>query len=322
MLRETPNGFFNEYIRRGECMFLFDAFDELGTLSAREAVAQRIGELASVSPEGNTFVVTSRIVGYGGELARFGFQTFVVQRLSWDLIRQLVAKWYTALKDSKLTASLLETLSSNQRVAELAVNPMLLSLIVLVQYVRRVIPERRHVLYDECLKILVERRYAPPVVQAEYSKVLPGEEALKIIRDIAYKLHTVRLREIDRRQVEVEIIPSILKSMPLSRASSVDPAEVLRNIEARSQIIVERGLNEAGQPVMAFTHLTFQEYLTAVYLHDAIAKQGEPFTSSTLISFYEDDPEWWEEVALLYAAQLDGLQQKSLFQRIHPRNSA
>jgi hypothetical protein len=54
---------------------------------------------------------------------------------------------------------------------------------------------------------------------------------------------------------------------------------------------------------------------------NAVSKQGEPFISSTLIKFYEEDPEWWEEVILLYAAQLDGLQQESLFKRIRRPHS-
>jgi hypothetical protein len=174
-------------------------------------------------------------------------------------------------------------------------------------------------LYAECVNILVEKRYAPSVVQAEYNKVLPGEEALHIVREIANKMHEEHLREVSRIEMETTIIPYILTTMPLTRAVSVSPLDILRNIEARSQLLVERGFNEKGHPIMAFSHLTFQEYLAALHLQQAIGRQGEPFTSSTLLRSYEQDPEWWEEVVLLYAAQLDPQQQISLFERIRPK---
>ena len=167
-LRDFPPRFFDEKLQRGECVFLFDAYDELGTQDARDSIAERIGALASGAPPGNRFIVTSRIVGYNGQLDKYGFDALTVQRLSWDLVGQLVRRWYASVDESSLADQLLTTLKANRRIYELAVNPMLLSLIVLVQYHRRLIPDQRHVLYEECVRILVERRYAPYHVQAEY----------------------------------------------------------------------------------------------------------------------------------------------------------
>ena len=82
---------------------------------------------------------------------------------------------------------------------------------------------------------------------------------------------------------------------------------------------MERGLSEAGNPVMAFSHLTFQEYLASIAFKDLIRHRGEKTVSSDLLSDYEADPEWWEEVALLYAAQLDGLERQTFLNRIYPK---
>src|SRR5215471_5794775 len=118
-LRDFPEEFFDDKLKRGECVFLFDAFDELGTEDAREVIANHIGRLASSAPDGNRFVVTSRIVGYSGQLARFGFQSVTIQRLSWDLISQLVTKWYASLNVGNLTEPLLATLKANPRIYDL-----------------------------------------------------------------------------------------------------------------------------------------------------------------------------------------------------------
>lgn len=319
MLRDFPEGFFSQKLERGECIFLFDAFDELGTQEAREAVARCVGELANTAPSGNRFIVTSRIVGYNGQLAQYGFQVLTVQRLTWELIRQLVTRWYESLDEPTLADDLLHTLKTNPRIYELAVNPMLLSLIALVQYVKRLIPDRRHVLYDECVKILVERRYAPPRVQESYNKVLPGEEAVRILQKLALEMHQEHLREVPRYKLEDTFIPRILETMGKSRAAAIRPETILQNIEERSQLLVERGLNELGQAVMAFSHLTFQEFLTSVALKEATSIRGEPMITNDLIKRYEVDAEWWEEVALLYAAQLDSEQQDGFFRRLYPR---
>ena len=79
-LRKFPDDFFDMKLNRGQCVFLFDAFDELGTHEAREAAARRIGEFANAAA-GNRFIVTSRIVGYSGQLAGHGFDSITVERL-------------------------------------------------------------------------------------------------------------------------------------------------------------------------------------------------------------------------------------------------
>lgn len=316
LLRDIPEDFFDEKLSRGECIFLLDAFDELGSQSARDAVAGQIGKLVATAQQGNRFVVTSRIVGYGGQLNRYGFNVLKVQRLSWALITQLVTKWYGALGEKNLADQLLRTFKANPRIAELAVNPMLLSLIVLVQYVRRLIPDRRHVLYDECVKILVERRYASPEVQAAYNQTVPGEEATQILQEVAMRMHHARLREIPRDELEAEYIPEILRGMVASAASRIPPPDIVRNIEERSQLLVERGINEQGSPVMAFSHLTFQEYLTSVAYRELIAKKREDIVSDKVVGKYVSDREWWEEVTLLYAAQLNNQQRESFMKRL------
>jgi len=316
ILRDIPAGFFRERLRQGDCIFLLDAFDELGAQQARDAIAARIGELGSAS-SGNTFIVTSRVVGYHGQLSRYGFNTLTLQPLSPELISQLVRKWYSVLREERLAQELLDTLHLNHRIAEIAVNPMLLSLIVLVQYVRRVIPERRYILYEECLRILVERRYAPPTVQAEYNATLPGDEAIYLLKEIAYYMHTHHLREIPRHQLELSLLPATLEHIPLSRASAVPAPEIVRNIEDRSQLLIERGIGDDGEPLMAFSHLTFQEYLVATRLRDLAMSQSESAASTKMIRHYHADPEWWEEVALLYAAHLETTQQEIFFARIN-----
>ena len=137
--------FLQRAVSRGECIFLFDAFDELGSERARASMARQIGELAaSAGKAGNRFVVSSRIAGYDGQLAAYGFDALTIKPLAESLIQELVTKWCAALRAPQLADGIQSSVRSNPRIADLAANPMLLSLIVMVQYVRGLIPHRRH----------------------------------------------------------------------------------------------------------------------------------------------------------------------------------
>lgn len=318
--RELQRQFLEEKITAGRCIFFFDAFDELGSQDAREQIAVKLGEFCAQAPEGNRFVVSSRIVGYQRQLDRYGFQTLTVQRLSWDLTRRLVENWYRSLGQTELGPRLLEALKNNPRLNDLATNPMLLSLIVLVQYVLPLIPDKRHVLYEECLKILVERRYAPPRIQKEFNELLPADEATNIVRSIALKMHEEKLREIPRPELEDTVIPDILKVMPLSKAAKADPRDILSNIEQRSQLLTERGVNDNGEAVMAFSHLTFQEYLVSKEFWSDMSTRGKKLVMTDLVTRHSNDPDWWEEVVLLFAAQLESKDQQPFFDLLRPQS--
>jgi predicted NACHT family NTPase len=315
-LRDASDFSLERKLKRGECVFLLDAFDELGDQKSRDAIARHVGELAASAPPGNRFITTSRTVGYSGQLAQYGFSTYGVQRLSGPLIAELVTKWHEDLEEPSLTESLLDALEANPRIRDLATNPMLLSLIVLVQYVNRFIPERRHLLYNECVAILMERRFAAEAVQRSFDKVLASSDAIYIVQKIARNLHEEKLRDVARERLE-GMVKKTLLDMTMRPASAVDPSEIVRNIEHRSQIIVERGINDEGKPVLAFSHLTFQEYLTAVDLKHAGMSGGRAAMNAYILDRFGADPNWWREVALLYAAQLDASEQEQFFRQLY-----
>jgi len=315
-LRGSPTDFFDKKFKNGECVFLFDAFDELGSAQTRDEAARVIGEFAASAPHGNRFLVTSRIVGYKGQLTGHGFQVSTIQPLSRDLVGELVQKWYTALKEPHLAEELLDALHARPKVYELAVNPMLLSIIVLVQYVRRMIPERRHVLYEECIKILVERRFAPVSVQDAYNRVFPAEDAFRLLQKIAVTLHKRGLREVSRNVLENDIIPALSGDVgPWNWVENTSPQTLVHNIEERSQLLTERGFDERGLPVMAFSHLTFQEYLASLDFRERAVACGVDAITEQLLELYSKNPAWWEEIVLLYAAQLSPAQQSDFLRR-------
>ncbi len=132
------------------------------------------------------------------------------------------------------------------------------------------------------------------------------------------RMHLAHIREVPRRELESALIPGIVADMKTSPVAGLTAADLLNNIESRSQLVVERGLNDEGRTLMAFSHLTFQEYLTSVALREEAIVRSEAAVTGDLLRKYASDREWWEEVALLYAAQLPAPQQKGFFDRLFP----
>jgi predicted NACHT family NTPase len=168
------------------------------------------------------------------------------------------------------------------------------------------------------VKILLDRRFAPAHVQQELRDFLPSDEALFLLSKLAEMMHRSQLREIGRSKLEQEMIPSALALMSYTIASKRNADDLLTNISQRSQLLVERGLDQNGEPLVGFSHLSFQEYLAALQFHRRMSTEREANVTKDLLQLYRSNREWWEEVCALYAAQLQGPQRKAFMQRFYP----
>ena len=164
-----PEDFFNAALESGKAVILLDGMDELADIALRQRTARLIEKFAGRYPKCR-FVVTSRVVGYDGA-ARVGaeFGLAKVRDFSPAEVRQFVRDW-TRVVESTLAGSdsldvlrladeqsgrLTQAIETNPRVAELAVNPLLLTVIALVHRYRAQLPERRSELYEEAVEVLL-----------------------------------------------------------------------------------------------------------------------------------------------------------------------
>jgi len=142
--RKCPKDFFEKRLENGNCLVLLDAFDELGTPQARSAMARHIGGFLEVYGDpSNRMVVTTRVVGYEGQLNRYGFHIRTVQDLNDSEIHALVEHRYKAIgftetigrepSDARVIKSrlrqraqaLIQKIEETPRLRQLATNPML-----------------------------------------------------------------------------------------------------------------------------------------------------------------------------------------------------
>jgi len=308
--------YFTRQIKKGRCIVLLDGLDEVPTDEEFRAVVRAIEGLVIVGV-GNQFVVTSRIAGWRTGI-NSDFKQFYVSELTENQISSFINTWYSAVelnavlgrledegetdrrnrerKSAKQASKLKTVLKENPGLRQLSTNPMLLSIIALVHHSLATLPQERGKLYAECTKILLEQWDMSRGLRLDDTGLkLDQKEA--IMRRFAFALHTGEIgregggREASRSEV-IELLATLLPDF--GRSPSEAP-HLLQILVDRSGIIAER-----QRDVLAFAHLTFQEYFTARYF----ARGDRSGNSASLLSPERLHSDWWREVILLYSSML------------------
>ena len=306
---ELPPDFFDPPLAEGKAVLLLDGMDEVAENALRQRTARLIEKFAARYPKCR-FVVTSREVGYEGA-ARIGaeFGLARVRQFSPAEVRQFVRDWTIVVETSlaggeteatlrlaeEQAGRLIAAIERNARVAELAVNPLLLTVIALVHRYRAQLPERRSELYEEAVEVLLGLWDEAKGLQAEMplgGRLLDGGDRRSLLEPIAFWLHERKRREIERDELIPLLQPAFANFVEGDKKAAQKAVMLfLQKINERSGLLVERGVGVYG-----FAHLTFQEYLAA----RALADRADAVEYSVKVL---PDP-WWREVILLQAGYL------------------
>jgi sulfatase modifying factor 1 len=271
-------------LRKGRCLLLLDALDEVTDRVAYERVVAEVDRLRHAYGEGNQIVLTSRVAGYEYRLG--GLLTLEVQPFQPPQVRAFVRHWFADVADpaerARRADGLLAALEQSPRVNALAASPLLLALIALLYEADWRLPERRADLYDEALKLLTERWNAlkPGAGPARFA----GPALRCALGELARQAHLAGLRVMDRERILALLAPA------LGRCGIAASADVL--LEAT---MADTGLlRRKSRTSYDFVHLTFQEFLTA----ESLLRRGE----GRVLTERTGDP-WWREVIRLYVGQ-------------------
>jgi hypothetical protein len=292
----VPNWFSNQ-LKAGRCLVLLDGLDEVADPSARHNMVRWLEQQIHIYPD-NAFIITSRPHGYK-ENTITGVSVLEVMPFNREQIDNFVRKWYLANEiTSHLTDDagvrmvaksgaddLLLRLEKTPTLMELAVNPLLLTMIATVHRFRSALPGRRVELYKEICEVFLGKRQESKGIPLD---MVPAQKQF-VLQSLAYEMMRGNIREI--RQVDVL---QVIKEPLTMVAPKLAPDLFLKSIEQQSGLLLERELG-----IYSFAHKTFQEYLAAMYILD---KNLE----SELYDKVNDD--WWHEVIKLYSARSDATQ--------------
>jgi hypothetical protein len=293
----------------GKCILLIDGLDEVPTEEGRHLVRYLIEKLVEKYPQ-NRYVVTSRVRAYTGEtvlgqqFARCDIQPFGTEERAAFLrnwINQLIQVRDQADPGGTTAATEMNALShaiETSSIRSLATNPLLLTVIAIVHWNRKRLPEQRVDLYDECIDVLLgQRKQAEQQrisrdtrwLDEEYSEKRLDQQVWirKRFAEVAFAILNRSDEEIDYAAV-VELIEPYFRDTA-GGASREKAERFLDQQELRSGLFVRR-----HSSTYRFVHLTFQEYLAAWHLANR-----ELANTLEVVSGHLRDPKWFETLQLL-----------------------
>jgi formylglycine-generating enzyme required for sulfatase activity/energy-coupling factor transporter ATP-binding protein EcfA2 len=314
----VPADFFDRWLRDGRAAVLLDGLDEVADPGLRRRVARLVDAFTRAYP-GCRYLITSRIVGYTDtcQLTE-GYATTTVRDFTLDDVQAFLSQWHRLVAIGQMgpgptaeaaataqTRQLLEAIGNNDRVRELAINPLLLTVIALVHRDRVKLPDRRAELYAEAVDVLLGKWDEARGVQESMvlnDRPFDLSDRRLVLQQVAFAMHEDRLKEIDAEPLRQLLRHQLSDVVTDPRDLEPAVARFLSVIQERTGLLIAR-----AEGTYAFSHLTFQEYLAALHVAG-----GDDYVRYTL---GRSADAWWREVILLEAGYL-GTQNKERTTRL------
>ena len=306
-----PIDFFTRLLHQGQsCILLLDGLDEVADERERALVRRAVENLAA--NDGIRYLlVTSRSRAYreGAVLAE-AFRVAEVQPMALEQAQALAARWCWAAYDETLAAREAESLQAaiagleQMRKARnepgLVDSPLMVTIVAIVHYNQRRLPDERAELYDRCVEVLLAERYKPesPAMFALMDWGGSQKEKRNLLAWLAFSMMAAGEasgRTVSEAQLREWLRPQL--------ARRVAEAKVEQRLDIFVQAMRERGsLLDERDGFYQFIHLTFQEFLCAVYLAESV--RDFDAIAELLCQEGRVADSWWRETVLLTVGYL------------------
>jgi Cdc6-like AAA superfamily ATPase/DNA-binding CsgD family transcriptional regulator len=278
--------------KHGKTLVLLDGLDEVKDEDNNRVINQVL--YLSDKFRINHFVMTCRIAAKD-----YTFEKFTEVEVADFDDKQIVTfgqKWFQS-KGPVTAKKFIEQLRENDRIRELATNPLLLTLLCLVFEEQVKFPVNRSELYEEGVDILLRRWDETRKIEREQIyKNLSLQHKKDLLSQIALTTFERGDYFFKQKQLEQDI-SDYIRNLPDAQngpeALQLDSEMVVKSIEAQHGLLVER-----AQKIYSFSHLTFQEYFTA----RALVSNSDPQALQKL-ACHLTEPRW-REVFLLAVEML------------------
>ncbi|MCK5525055.1 MAG: HEAT repeat domain-containing protein, partial [Thiomargarita sp.] len=284
------------------CLLLLDGLDEIADQMTRQRLLEAVEAFVQIPTYAKvSCLLTTRPHGFQNVSLGAKFQKTEVQAFTPDDIAAFIRHWYATAYAEEYQAEaseLITAIKAQERVTELATNPLLCTIIAIIYRNNRVLPNRRVELYLECCKTLLDTWERNKTEIAAQSPLIAGvdwQTKLELLMPIAYRFHEQEQKLALPEGEVVKLLAAALDELNLMQGSEAEQ-EARRFIAAirdRSGILQGR-----GDGTLEFSHRTFQEYLAARY----IAKQADPVYIDFVMKHLHEA--WWREVHLLVIGHL------------------
>ncbi|MER5256098.1 NACHT domain-containing protein [Streptomyces sp. NPDC002855] len=288
-----------EALKAGKVLLLVDGLDEISDPGDRSAFAAQLRTFIGTYPAAHV-VVTSREAGFravSGAMSS-ACSLYKIADLSTPDIYTLCRAWqHEVVGGSTASANkIAQSIVSKPRVRDLAINPLLLTILLLVQRWFGELPPKRSVLYEKAIEVLLM------TWNTEGHTPIDQEEAMPQLAYAAFSMMKSNRQNVSAKGLK-DLFDEARNSMPevlgYARMSST---ELIERVEDRSSLLVQSGhVIEDGQirPLYEFKHLTFQEYLAAKACVEAWnPERAKTSDYSEILDDYLTNESWTEVVPL------------------------
>jgi hypothetical protein len=260
------------------CIFLFDALDEVPNSDVRTRLFDAVADLMQRYPKPRV-VVSSRPYAFREERAPIDLALFEPVPLNRNGRRVFARQWYRAVRthlgdgltDLDAEARAEDLAKSAEALADLAENPLLLSILALVHFNRQGLPVERSTLYDQATLAMLGHWERDPAGRDLGDGVIPSDwgPTLRLPETVVRRVveclaHDVQHRDQEGGEFSKGIaIEALLRG--LETVSSMPRSQAVERAPSLLQLLVERSgiVQERNPGVFAFAHLSFQDYLAA-----------------------------------------------------------
>lgn len=284
-------------LKNGKALILLDGLDEVRS-EHTNALLKQIANFSETYYQ-NQCIITCR---FAAQQYRFpGFTYVEIADFDQAQVEAFAKKWFVTATPKQneedglnLANQFIDKLKrpENQPIRELAKTPILLNLMASVFQAKADFPNKRAKLYEAGLDILLVRwDEARGIQRDEVYRTLSLPHKIKLLSQIAARTFEEGNYFFEESEIE-QHITDYLATLP---GASSDPETlranseaVLKAIEAQHGLLVEQ-----ARGIYSFSHLTFQEYLTARYI------VASPDTATLLealqrLSTHLTEPQWRE----------------------------
>ena len=257
----------------GAVLIIVDGLDEAGDRAARARVVEALTQY--LHGQGNLahIVVTSRISGFAEVQLPGEFDRYTMREMDREQIGRFLTRWCLAVErfhqrqatDAEIRKSaqeqiekLVSAVDENIGVRRLAANPLLLTILALIQRNGGRLPRRRVELYRQAAQTLL-RDWRAAQSGAESMEISETEED-ELLVPLAFHMHKeYPSGEIPRSDARSFLIEELKRHRGDGSPGIPDAVDdFLDRIRSHAGVLAERSPGK-----YAFLHLTFEEYFAA-----------------------------------------------------------
>lgn len=295
-------------LQDGRMLLLIDGLDEISNERERICFVDQLRVFVATYPSVH-LVVTSRETGFRAvaRVIENYCAEYSIADLDEEQIRRLSLNWHEAILNDKARAredseKVCDIILGDERIRALAINPLLLTTLLFVKRWVGYLPTKRCTLYGEMIKLLLVTWNAVGHERLDLDETEPQ------LAFVAHYMTTNGKQTITRDELEKCIIKARRELQDTLGYTKVSPSQFIDQVEERSSLLIQRGLEENARgelvPSYEFSHLSFQEYLTARALTEAWLPSDAEQDVVSVLQNHMQETQWLEVIPL--AAVLSG----------------